>query len=60
MTKIVVNEAYCPKNHYCPSVNVCPVGAIVQDNPFSAPRIDESKCTMCGKCLRSCFVFQKA
>lgn len=60
MSKIVINEAYCPKNHYCPSVNICPVGAIKQENPFSAPFIDEELCTECGKCLRSCMVFQPA
>jgi len=51
---IVVNEKYCPQNHRCPSIGVCPVGAIVQKSPFSAPEIDYSKCTGCGICMRSC------
>jgi len=58
MSKIVINEKFCPKNHYCPTVHICPVGAINQDNAFSAPNIDESLCIGCGKCVKSCMVFQ--
>ena len=54
---VKVNEAYCPKNHFCPALNSCPVDAIVQDNPYSAPRVIEEKCIKCGKCTKACFVF---
>ncbi|MFP4018684.1 MAG: 4Fe-4S binding protein [Bacteroidales bacterium] len=50
----------CPQNHPCPTVNICPVGAIKQKSPFSAPEIDESRCTGCGICLNTCFAFHCA
>lgn len=58
MKKIRVEEQFCPKNHSCPTLRVCPVGAIIQNSPFEAPKIDESKCTKCGLCLRTCMAFQ--
>lgn len=54
---IHVDERFCPKNHACPSVRVCPVGAIVQDDVRSAPRIDHELCTECGLCTHTCRVF---
>ncbi len=60
MKKVIVNENFCPQNHHCPSIRVCPVGAIVQHNPNSAPEIDEEKCTSCGICTNSCMAFQYA
>ena len=54
---IAVNEAFCPKNHACPASQVCPEGAIVQDDTYSAPRIDKELCTECGACSRVCQVF---
>ncbi len=54
---VKVNSHYCPQNHPCPVVNICPTDAIIQETPFSAPKIDESKCIKCGKCAKSCFVF---
>jgi Fe-S-cluster-containing hydrogenase component 2 len=39
-------------------VATCPQGAIVQDDIFSAPRIDHEKCTECGLCETACRVFQ--
>lgn len=57
---VTVNDQFCPKNHACPAVKFCPVGAIVQANPFSAPTIDESKCIDCGKCTFVCSTFQQA
>ncbi|MFC2111059.1 4Fe-4S binding protein [Bacteroidota bacterium] len=57
MSKIIINESYCPQNHNCPVIRKCPVGAIIQNSPFEAPRIDEEKCTECGKCIKSCNVF---
>jgi len=55
--KIVVNKHMCPQNHPCPAVRVCPVGAITQQSPFSAPEINQEKCTGCGICTRACFAF---
>ena len=54
---IVVNDRLCPQNHPCPAVSTCPQGAIVQDNIFSAPRIDHDLCTECGVCSGVCRVF---
>ncbi|MBN2693453.1 4Fe-4S binding protein [bacterium] len=57
---IKINERGCPKNHRCPVIRVCPTNAIVQESPFHAPKIIEEKCINCGKCSRSCGVFQVA
>ncbi|MBN1988253.1 MAG: 4Fe-4S binding protein [Bacteroidales bacterium] len=54
MNSIEVNESRCPKNHPCPVVMYCPAGAITQKDYYSAPEIDESLCTKCGRCLRMC------
>lgn len=43
----------CPQNHKCPAVNVCPVGALSQEE-FNAPKIDYDKCIACGKCSSFC------
>ena len=50
---IIVDKNRCPQNHPCPSVRVCPVGALVQKG-FDAPKVDESKCIECKKCVRYC------
>ena len=57
---INVNESSCPKNHPCPAVRYCPEGAIVQDDSFSAPRIDHELYTECGACTSVCGVFSLA
>ena len=49
---VVINEN-CPQNHKCPSVNVCPVGALVQDGD-NAPTVIQEKCIKCGKCVTFC------
>ncbi|HOK26533.1 MAG TPA: 4Fe-4S binding protein [Bacteroidales bacterium] len=51
---VEVRETRCPRNHYCPLIRICPVGAITQTDPFSAPVIDHEKCTGCGRCVRYC------
>ena len=56
---IKVNDFACPQNHPCPAVSSCPEGAIVQDDIFSAPRIDHELCTECGVCTQVCRVFSK-
>ncbi len=43
----------CPQNHRCPLLFVCPADAITQ-NGIELPKIDKSKCTDCGKCIRFC------
>ena len=57
---IAVNEHACPQNHPCPAVRYCPVGAIVQDDIFSAPCVDNEICTDCGACTSVCRVFSLA
>ncbi|MDA3867728.1 MAG: 4Fe-4S binding protein [Salinivirgaceae bacterium] len=59
METITVNEAFCPQNHACPVIRVCPTGAIEQHNAFSAPVINEEKCTGCGVCTNYCQTFSK-
>ena len=49
--KIIIDN--CPQNHKCPAVNVCPVGALSQED-FNAPKIDYDKCIKCGKCSNFC------
>jgi len=51
---IATNPAACPQNHACPAVRFCPVGAIVQENIYSAPQIDHDLCTECGACTSVC------
>ena len=41
--KLEIVTENCPQNHKCPAVNVCPVGALSQ-NEFEAPKIDYEKC----------------
>jgi len=54
---MITNPHACPQNHACPAVHRCPEGAIVQENNFSAPSIDQGPCTECGACSRVCRVF---
>jgi len=56
---ININEESCPQNHRCPVINVCPVGAIEQENPYSAPKINEDLCSDCGLCTNYCPVFSQ-
>ena len=54
---ITANPDHCPKNHACPAARRCPEGAIVQDDIYSAPYIDQELCTGCGACTKICRVF---
>ena len=54
---IVVDDRFCPQNHACPAAAACPQSAVVQDDIFSAPRIDHDLCTECGICTGLCRVF---
>jgi ferredoxin len=54
MLKVEIEASRCPQNHTCPVIRICPAGAISQRNPFSAPEIDDEKCTSCGKCTKYC------
>jgi len=56
---IQVNVQACPQNHPCPAVRYCPEGAIIQDDIYTAPRIDEELCTECGECTNVCRVFSQ-
>jgi len=51
---ITTNPSACPQNHACPAARYCPMGAIVQDDIYSAPRIDQALCTECGACSHIC------
>lgn len=51
--KLMVKKARCPQNHACPSVRVCAAGALTQ-NGYAAPKVDNEKCTRCGRCVRYC------
>ena len=54
MRTVKIEPSYCPKNHYCPILSACPAGAITQESPFTAPKIDQTKCTNCGRCTHIC------
>jgi TPP-dependent indolepyruvate ferredoxin oxidoreductase alpha subunit len=54
---IVVNDRFCPQNHRCPAISHCPQDAIVQEDIYSAPRIDHELCTECGACTEVCRTF---
>ena len=56
---IAVNVHACPQNHPCPAVRSCPVGAIIQDDIYTAPRVDQDLCTDCGACTKACRVFSR-
>ena len=56
---IFVNEHACPQDHPCPVVGYCRFRAIVQDDVFSAPRIDYELCTECGTCTLACRAFSR-
>jgi Fe-S-cluster-containing hydrogenase component 2 len=51
---IITNPQACPQNHACPAARYYPAGAIVQDDIYSAPRIDRGLCTECGACSQIC------
>lgn len=53
---VTVHADRCPQNHRCPALRVCPVGALSQVG-FSAPSVDEARCTDCGRCARACSTF---
>jgi Fe-S-cluster-containing hydrogenase component 2 len=40
-------------------VQYCPEGAIVQEDIYSAPRVDDELCTECGACTKVCRVFSQ-
>jgi len=50
---LIIRKELCPQNHPCPSVNICPVGALKQED-FKAPTIDLITCITCGKCTSFC------
>lgn len=50
---IIVDKDLCPQNHKCPAIEVCPENAISQTG-FKLPVIDQSKCIVCGKCIKFC------
>lgn len=43
----------CPQDHRCPAMRVCPNGALQQNN-YEAPTVDETKCILCGQCVKTC------
>ena len=45
MKKIIVNNNYV-KGHTCPS------NAITHNNINELPKVNNDKCTLCGKCLK--------
>ncbi len=51
--ELKISPHKCPANHPCPAVRICPEGALTQIG-HAAPIVDQSKCTKCGKCVRSC------
>ncbi len=50
---IMVDENRCPQNHRCPAIGTCKFEALSQKGN-DAPKVDEEKCTECGKCVRFC------
>jgi len=54
---IAVYQHACPQNHACPAVLHRPVGALIQEDIFSAPPIDRELCTECGACSQICCSF---
>ncbi len=54
---IAGNVHACPQNHPCSAVQYCPEGAIIREDIYSAPRIDESLCIECGARTLVCRVF---
>ena len=43
----------CPQDHLCPCVQMCPVGAISQQD-FQVPEINRDRCVYCGICADFC------
>jgi NAD-dependent dihydropyrimidine dehydrogenase PreA subunit len=43
----------CPKDHPCPAVEVCPVGALSQEEA-RAPVVEVEFCIECGECVQTC------
>ncbi|MCL1830936.1 MAG: 4Fe-4S binding protein [Oscillospiraceae bacterium] len=52
--KITVDMQKCPQNHRCPAMDVCPTGAISQQDIHSLPKVDNTKCVLCEACIGFC------
>lgn len=50
---IKIDKNLCPQNHACPLIDICPMEAITQEG-FGLPKIDDTKCIECGKCMKFC------
>jgi ferredoxin len=52
----IINFKICDNSEECDGLNVCPVKAITWNSKKNTLEINESKCTNCGACARSCAV----
>lgn len=51
---VLINFKICDNSEDCSGIEVCPSGAFHWDGGKRAIAVDESKCTACGLCERSC------
>ncbi len=50
----LVNFKICDNSKDCSGIDVCPTGAFFWDNEKKTIVVDNSKCTSCGACEKSC------
>jgi len=51
---IVINYKVCNKSSGCPCITACPNDAWYWDEENKRPTVDNSKCTNCGICTKTC------
>ena len=53
---VAINFKICDNAEECNGIEVCPTGALSWDDKRKTIVIDNTKCTSCGACERSCMV----
>lgn len=53
---VLINFKICDNAKECYGIEVCPTGAFYWNDKRKTIAVDESKCTLCGKCEEACEV----
>ena len=53
---ILINTKICDNAKECDGADACPTDALYWDETYKKLKIDDSKCTNCGLCVKACLV----